>query len=524
MSTENIKDSYNEIPYTSHAFAISRPERLAANATLFGMTPAKMETARILELGGAAGQNVIRFAADYPKSKVVCIDLAEVQVADGQKHVKKMGLKNIELKTMSITDIDESFGEFDYIICHGVFSWVPDFVQEKILDICNKNLSENGVAYISYNTLPGWNMANTIRDMMLYHGENFQNSKEAIEQGRLFLNFVSSALKGNETSYAKFLNGEAEKVSKQGDYYLRHEHFSENNKSFYFHQFNEMANKHGLKYLCDSSLPSMYLGNMPEKARKELGAVNDIVRTEQYMDFITNRRFRTTLICKNSVALDRNITNEKLNSLYFNIDVKYSGDLNKVKMDTNTKYEFEVAGRTATSNGAATTALFVASIKNPHQFYSIDEYVKMIQDLGVKTDKSQIVAEISNAIMTMVFSGGVQVSLIPLNAVHKVSNKPLASPTARAQIELNAQCGVVTSQAHTPFQIDVIKAKLLLLCDGKSEVEQIKDKMLKAFESKEYTITEGDKEIKDAKDAKRILDTGVDSLLQALANANLLIK
>ena len=100
---------------------------------------------------------------------IVGIDLSKVQIDAGLANIKALGLKNIELKHCSITDIDESFGKFDYIICHGVFSWVPEFVREKILEISNKNLIENGIAYISYNTLPGWNMVRTIREMMAYH-------------------------------------------------------------------------------------------------------------------------------------------------------------------------------------------------------------------------------------------------------------------------------------------------------------------------------------------------------------------
>ena len=136
------------------------------------MTPPKIETSRVLELGCASGGNLIPHAVNYPKGQYVGVDLSKTQIDSGLEQVKSLGLKNIELKCCSITDIDESFGKFDYIICHGVISWVPDFVRDKIFEISSKNLSKNGIAYISYNTLPGWNMVRSIRDMMLYHAKD----------------------------------------------------------------------------------------------------------------------------------------------------------------------------------------------------------------------------------------------------------------------------------------------------------------------------------------------------------------
>jgi len=302
-------NSYDEIPYQSYPYAQSSPEKLATLGTLFGMTPPNIETARVLELGCAEG-DLIPHAVHYPKGQYVGVDLSKVQIDAGLVNIKALGLKNIELKHCSITDIDESFGKFDYIICHGVLSWVPEFVSEKILEISSKNLTENGIAYISYNTLPGWNMVRTIRDMMLYHSKNFVNPNEKVSQSRALLEFVKESLSGSETPYAKVLTQEAELLANQGDHYLRHDHPEDENKQFYFNEFMLEAGKNNMQYLSDTSLASMYLGNMGAAIAEKLKNLNDIVRTEQYMDFITNRRFRSTLLCHNNVKLNRALDNE----------------------------------------------------------------------------------------------------------------------------------------------------------------------------------------------------------------------
>ena len=84
------------------------------------------------------------FAARHPGARVVGIDLSPVQIAEGQARLAEMGLTNAELKQMDLSQIDMSDGEFDYIICHGVYSWVPPTVQDAILRIASENLTENG--------------------------------------------------------------------------------------------------------------------------------------------------------------------------------------------------------------------------------------------------------------------------------------------------------------------------------------------------------------------------------------------
>src|SRR5438552_2574341 len=134
-------NSYDEVPYESHPYLQTHPSRLAVIATLFGLDPPPVERCRVLELGAAAGGNLIPMAEALPNSEFLGLDLSARQTADGELMVRKLGLANLTLRHASITDVDESYGKFDYLICHGVFSWVPTAVREKILDICAKNLT-----------------------------------------------------------------------------------------------------------------------------------------------------------------------------------------------------------------------------------------------------------------------------------------------------------------------------------------------------------------------------------------------
>src|SRR5262249_16385673 len=148
--------SYDALPYASEPFPSTHPALLGALARLFGIEAAPLNGARILELGCAVGGNIIPLAARHPDATLVGIDLSGARVAAAPAPLADLGLANIEVRCQGIDDLlDAADAPFDYIICHGVYSWVPAVVRESILRICRQRLSARGVAIVSYNVLPG---------------------------------------------------------------------------------------------------------------------------------------------------------------------------------------------------------------------------------------------------------------------------------------------------------------------------------------------------------------------------------
>src|SRR5258708_5167974 len=185
--------TYDEVPYPNLSHVQSHPDTLATLASLLGLSPAPIENSRILEIGCASGGNLIPMALSLPASTLVGIDYSARQISDGQAAIDAIGLTNVSLRHMNILEITPELGEFDYIIAHGVFSWVPANVREKLLDICKQNLAPAGVAFISYNVYPGWHMLANIRDMMLYHTRNISDPAERVAQARGVLKFLSES-------------------------------------------------------------------------------------------------------------------------------------------------------------------------------------------------------------------------------------------------------------------------------------------------------------------------------------------
>src|SRR5262249_42544879 len=156
----------------------------------FGMTPAPVEGCRVLELGCGDGGNLIPMAFTLPKSCFTGLDLAGTAIARGRSLLGALDLSNIRLLHLDLLDVSVDFGEFDYIIAHGLYSWVPPHVRKRILEICKLHLATNGVAYISYNTYPGGHLRDALRNMMLFHVRNTAGAEQRSRQARELLEFL----------------------------------------------------------------------------------------------------------------------------------------------------------------------------------------------------------------------------------------------------------------------------------------------------------------------------------------------
>lgn len=173
--SENYGFAYDEIGYPSFVHPQTFPGRLATIATLLGLRPKDIENCRVLELGCGNGSNSIAFANSLPKSRFVGIDLSEKQIDSGNSILSSVGLTNLTLLQADILGLTRrDLGEFDYIIAHGVYSWTPAAVRDKLLALCRELLTEQGIAFVSYNTLPGFHFRQMARDIAVYHTRNIR--------------------------------------------------------------------------------------------------------------------------------------------------------------------------------------------------------------------------------------------------------------------------------------------------------------------------------------------------------------
>lgn len=302
MSTSSSGD--DDLPYEALAFYHTHPRLLRMVSALNGLAAPAAEECRVLELGCGSGSNLIPMTQSLPGASFVGVDIASAQVARGREFVKEAGIQNLDLRAASILDIDDGWGKFDYVICHGVYSWVPPEVQKKILSVCKNNLTPGGVAYVSYNTLPGWRVRGIVRDLLLYRVRETESLADKVELAQETLDRWHGEFDEKGDLLTRLIRQEIGSLLNEPPGYLAYEYLTPHNEPLYFHQFMERTSSSGLQYLGEARVETM-VGYQPAQSRAKIeGLARRTLDQEQYLDFLMHRHFRQTLLCHGDVNLD----------------------------------------------------------------------------------------------------------------------------------------------------------------------------------------------------------------------------
>ena len=397
------KNTYSELLYKSNPFNYTVPALLEANGKLYGLTPKDSRKARVLELGSSFGGNIITQALYNPEAEYVGIDLTAEQVRKGNEIIEKIGLTNIKLIEKNILDVNEDFGKFDYIIVHGVFSWVPENVKDKIIKICNENLNEEGIAYISYNTYPGWKEPDKIREMMIYANKYFPEISlgDKNQRGKAFISIVAEQMKLYEDIVEKkgdFIK-QIEELLEMQDYYVAHEYLESFNHPLYLNEFVDLIKKENLQYVSDVALRLSIISTYNQDTVNKLQQLSqgDHVIKEQCLDFILDTKFRRSLICKNSQSGKLNFSesfpNEILDS--FTLSMRY------------TKEELE------TLNEDNVKEIMLHLAETPYKSFDIMDAMKYWENNTKEEDKSEekkneVLANLRKFILNSMINGKIK--------------------------------------------------------------------------------------------------------------------
>lgn len=304
-NTNDVQQTiYSELGYKSMPFPYTTPATLEAYAALVGISAPNPKNARVLELGATYGGNIISQALFNPDATFVGIELSQEQVEKGNEVIANAGLTNVSLIQSDIASIGSEIGTFDYIIAHGVYSWVDDGVKDALLRLIDEHLAEDGIAYISYNTYPGWHTMDEVRQLMMFSNRDKTqfNHKEKVLHGKTIGSIVGSQILKYDNlkeRNSKFL-GALRSVMQKDEYYVGHDHLEPNNDPVYFYQFNDHLEAHNLAYLCDADLTLSMVRSFDADIADTLDklALNDHVAQEQYLDFMLDTTFRKSIICK----------------------------------------------------------------------------------------------------------------------------------------------------------------------------------------------------------------------------------
>lgn len=518
----NIKTSYDEIPYTSHPFAQSHPDRLATLGRLFGLTPTPPTRCRVLELGCAGGGNLIPMAFHLPDSKFLGIDLSIRQVTDAQADIKALALGNIQIEHKSILDVDTSLGEFDYIICHGVYSWVPEAVQDKILSIAADNLAPHGIAFVSYNVYPGWHMREMIRHMMRFHSSQFHESYERIEQARALINFLSSAV-ATDNYYGAMLNSELKLLQRISDSYLFHEHLEEVNQPIYFHQFAERAQRHDLQFLAEAEFASMISSDFSSEVSETLARIStDLIRGEQYMDFVRNRFFRQTLLCHANIEPKRRLTPVDLDG--FLVASSITAEMDPVDLTPETSQNFITSnGLTISTSSPLTKAALTLLGEHWPRAVHIDN---LIDQARLKLERADISDEahlgrtqLLEDLLSCYADNIIELHTWQADFTQIAGDTPAISALAAHQIRKGA---LIVNQRHEAIELPDLTKVIALMLDGMHSQDDVLANLVRMAEEGALNIKHNGQLITGMENIETFLRKTLPESLKSLASSAML--
>ncbi len=465
---------YDELPYPGAAFAQTHPDRLATLATLFGMTPAPVERCRVLELGCGDGGNLIPMAFGLPESRFTGVDLASTAIARGQQLIGQVGLANICIQNLDLMDMDSSFGEYDYIIAHGLYSWVPPQVRERILEICKSHLAPHGVAFISYNAYPGGHLRDTLREMMRFHTRGTVGAREQVQQARELLEFLVAA-HPEQDAYSTFLRSELVSFLERKPEHFYHDELGEHNHRFYFHEFMRDTSRHGLQFLSEARLLSTQTGAFLAEVIAKIAAFSqgdDLVR-QQYLDFLKLRTFSQSLLCHAGVRLEQAADPARVTTMFAATEAHPASSDPDIRSTSAEEFKYPSGGSMSTNHPLAKASILHLGRIWPKAI-SFHELLQIARTLSQRNTEplEEDTAWLSDLILRLYAANFLELHVHQPVFTAEPSEKPVASLLARAQVQTSS---IVTTLRHTSIEVaDEAARQLLLRLDGTRDREQLR--------------------------------------------------
>jgi SAM-dependent methyltransferase len=457
--------SYDELPYDSLPLPETQPDFLAAVAKLHGFDAPDPSRARILELGCAQGGNLIPLAWRWPSCECVGVELSRVQAEAGAAFTHELGLPNVRILHGDLAALPADLGEFDFIIAHGVFSWVPPSVQQALLEVCRRHLSPHGIAYVSFNVAAGWEKLQPLRAALTARTAADLPAPERFQQALRMLDELQAEWRD------PFLLKEIAYLRSAAPSYLFHEYLADFNAPMGFGEFAAQLDAHGLRYVGEAGPRSAVVeledawGLIPESmAGRWLDA-------EAALDDALAIRFRRALIAREDAPCARPPQADDLSGLAFYADL---GSDEEIDLEASVEQRFRnPAGNafpvTLPAMKAAAMALSAAYPGALAYLGLLASARQVLAEFGVAADVDE--AAFREALFQLVMSHGV----MPTLAAAAYSNAPGERPCAHALARLQASTPnwVVSGARHVAMDLDPAGRALLALLDGSRTIDEL---------------------------------------------------
>lgn len=450
------------------------PDRLRTIAALKGVSTASIQQCSVLDIGCGTGMDLIAHALSAPQSSFVGIDTSEEHLAVGKDLIAAMGLRNVQLHKQDILTFEIESQSYDYIVCHGVYSWVPKQVQKKILSLCSQGLQQHGVAYISFNTQPGWATRGALRKYLALFDDQTLPAFERVEAARERMKAMLARLEDSQTAYTQQLFAEVRACGQQSAAFVYHELLSPVCDSFFLDEFCQVAAEHNLQYLGDGRPSRMRIQNdelEDQHFRKALQlSLQDAVVQEQVWDILLPNSIRGCLLVHSDLSLDSTPNLSVFENSFFTstlVPLATSPRIidRSIEIFTDPReYTFEIAEPTFKA------ILFCLSEQWP-QVISFADLHKAVLAHVPECSKDTITTFLSEYF----FANLLDVFQSPPSITRDISELPQVFPLARQQAAMGYDW--VSNTRFEFISISELDSKILPLLDGAHTQQTILQKL-----------------------------------------------
>jgi SAM-dependent methyltransferase len=433
----------------------------------------------------------------------------------------ELGLTNIELLSVDLCDADRRrFGSFDYILAHGIYSWVPALTRERILALCHDLTAPHGIAYVSYNAYPGNHLWDLARGIIRFHTMRCDSPQEKVRRARAILALLAnSRLTAN--AYVTALRSEFERVAAHPDELFFHDDLSEINQPFYFHEFIAAAQQHHLQFLGEAGCDDLSGENFTPEMTALLIALEkeeQLIR-EQYRDFALGRAFRRSLLCRDEVPLSPDFLTDRISNLYASCDAAPI-DCPESCGPAVTLFRRPNGAELETNNELVAVSLRHLCLEWPCAVafgVALDFAREKLSEVGSKDQESQLAEAWARAYK----AGFLQFHVSPPRVVNSVSPRPECSALARFQLR---KTGVATSQLHRRVRFeDSLSRDVAVLLDGSRDQETIIQNILDSLKTGHTELRQDGSTTTEPHPMAVSLKQRFHEILEALARQGLLI-
>ena len=457
--------SYDELPYDSLPLPETQPDFLAAVAKLHGFDAPDPAQARILELGCAAGGNLIPLAWRWPGAECVGVELSRVQAEAGTDFIRRLGLFNARIVHGDLAVLPAGLGEFDYILAHGVFSWVPPTIQRALLDVCRRHLAPHGVAYISFNVTAGWARLLPLRTALIERTAGGLSAPERCAEARRVLDEL-------ETEWTDpLLLKEIAYLKSAAPSYLFHEYLAACNTPMRFAEFAAQLDDHDLRYLGEAG---------PRHAVVELedawGLIPESMTgrwldAEAALDEAHAVRFRRALIARADAPCAQPPQSDALAGLAFYADLRSDDEIDLETANEQVFVDpaggtFPVVHPAMKAAAMILSAAYPAALTYP-DLLAATQHAMADYDAAGNFDE----AVFREALFPLVMAHGVMPSVDTMPYAAEPADRPCAHALARLQAKSSSW--TVSGARHVALDLDAPGRRLLGLLDGSRTLDEL---------------------------------------------------